>query len=350
MNGARLNYDYKGPDSWRKRGYKKTLNIAEKYASRSNSEVLIIGEAGSGKELIARYIHELARDGKPFVAAHMGGIPEGLFESHLFGHKRGAFTHAIENVTGYTEMANGGTLFLDEIGTMPYGVQQKLLRVLEAKEYRVVGDPKLRELNARVISATNADLLKRVEQGEFREDLYDRLAKLVVRVPSLDERREDIPLLVNYFLEFSPLKTRVRMPNRELGRRLQEHEYRGNVRELKNMLEGMVILAEAEEDCLTEKHLELYLESRELKKRSNPNEGNSIVKIPEGYVDGKTFNEARGPLVDEIEKAIIIAALRKTGGIVVRAAKNLNTDRANLTRKISSLGLRGHTRTRRQSQ
>ena len=218
--------------------------------STVRSSVLIVGESGTGKELFARAIHYngITRD-KPFVAVNCGAIPESLIESELFGHRRGAFTGAVKDRIGYFEAAGGGTLFLDEISTLPLGVQSSLLRVLEERVVIPVGDTRPRPVDVRIIAASNQDLLELCKAGKFREDLLYRLDVVRLQLPSLRQRRQDIPLLAHHFLD----KYTGEMNKKVLGisngamRALLNHEWRGNVRELENVIERAVIFAEGRE-------------------------------------------------------------------------------------------------------
>ncbi len=218
-----------------------------KKLSTVKSNVLIIGESGTGKELFARAIHYNGQTKeKPFLAVNCGAIPASLIESELFGYRRGAFTGAIRDKVGYFEAANGGSLFLDEISTMPVSVQSSLLRVLEEKVVVPVGDTHPRPIDVRVIAASNRDLEQMVEEKSFREDLLYRLNVVKLQLPPLRQRKEDIPLLVNHFLQ----KYMVEMGKQVLGisngamRALLNHGWRGNVRELENVIERAVIFAE----------------------------------------------------------------------------------------------------------
>ena len=214
------------------------------------SNIIIVGESGTGKELFARAIHYngLTRD-KPFVAVNCGAIPDTLIESELFGYRRGAFTGANRDKIGYFEAANGGTLFLDEISTLPIGVQSSLLRVLEEKAIVPVGDTHPRPIDARIIAATNQELVKMVEDGLFREDLLFRLNVVSLQLPPLRQRREDIPLLVHHFLEkyTREMNRRINGVTNGAMRALLNHTWRGNVRELENVIERAVIFAEGRE-------------------------------------------------------------------------------------------------------
>ena len=215
--------------------------------STVKSNVLIVGDSGTGKELFARAIHYngITRS-KPFVAVNCGAIPDNLIESELFGYRRGAFTGAMRDKIGYFEAANGGTLFLDELSTLPIAVQSSLLRVLEERVVVPVGDTHPRPVDVRVIGASNKDLEKMVEAGEFREDLLYRLNVVKMQLPSLRQRKEDIPALVHAFLDkyTKALNKRVLGITNGAMRALLSHEWRGNVRELENVIERAVIFAE----------------------------------------------------------------------------------------------------------
>jgi two-component system response regulator PilR (NtrC family) len=218
-----------------------------KKLSTVKSNVLIVGESGTGKELFARAIHYngITR-GKPFVAINCGAIPDSLIESELFGYRRGAFTGALRDKTGYFEAANGGTLFLDEISTLPVGVQASLLRVLEERVVVPVGDTHPRPVDARIVAASNQDLEKMIAQGQFREDLLYRLNVVKLQIPPLRHRTEDIPLLVQHFLDKYTREMNKRVDGLTNGamRALLNHTWRGNVRELENVIERAVIFAE----------------------------------------------------------------------------------------------------------
>jgi two-component system response regulator PilR (NtrC family) len=215
--------------------------------STVRSNVLIVGESGTGKELFARAIHYngVTRD-KPFVAVNCGAIPDSLIESELFGYRRGAFTGAMRDKVGYFEAANGGTLFLDELSTLPVNVQSSLLRVLEEKVVVPVGDTHPRPINVRIIGASNQDLEKMVEEKQFREDLLYRLNVVKIELPPLRNRKEDIPLLAHHFLDKYTREMNKQVPGLTNGamRALLNHGWRGNVRELENVIERAVIFAE----------------------------------------------------------------------------------------------------------
>ena len=305
----------------------QVLNMIERVA-QSDSTVLVMGESGTGKELVAKALHyNSLRAAEPFIPINCGAIPAELLESELFGHVKGSFTGAIANRTGRFEMADEGSLFLDEIGDMSPTLQVKLLRVLQERQFEPVGGTKTLNANVRVIAATNVDLEDAVEQGRFREDLYYRLNVIPIKIPALRERRSDIPLLLQHFVEVFA-KTR--------GRRLTgfapdaidyltHYAWPGNIRELENLVErlsilkgeGMVTAAD-----LPDKYRKSNLES-------NPTE----VVLPEQGVD---FNSA----VDNYENALIMRALEKTGWNRNQAALLLRLNRTTLVEKIKKKGLR----------
>ncbi|MGI9191250.1 MAG: sigma-54 interaction domain-containing protein [Chitinophagaceae bacterium] len=222
------------------------LSVANQVA-HTDLTVLIQGESGVGKEVFSQVIHsQSARKHSPFIAINCGAIPEGTIDSELFGHEKGSFTSASESRKGYFETVNGGTLFLDEIGELPLGTQARLLRVLETGEYIRVGSSKVQKTNVRVVAATNRDLLQQVDAGKFREDLYYRLSTVPIRVASLRERHDDIPVLFRKFcLDFADkYRTTPIQLNDEAKSVLMRYHWPGNIRELKNMAEQISVLAE----------------------------------------------------------------------------------------------------------
>ena len=227
---------------------KRVFHLVERVAN-STSNVLITGKSGTGKELVARAIHNYSsRTNEPFVAINCGAIPENLFESELFGYKKGAFTGASTDKDGVFKAANGGTLFLDEVGEIPIHIQVKLLRAIETKEIKPLGSNNVYKVNVRIVSATNRDLLKEVEGGDFREDLYYRLNIVEIHLPSLTQRKEDIPLLVNHFIDKynKELKRKVKGVDNETMRALMNYNWKGEVRELENIIERAVLLLDGE--------------------------------------------------------------------------------------------------------
>jgi DNA-binding NtrC family response regulator len=218
--------------------------------------VLIEGPTGSGKELVAEALHRLStRSCKPFVAINCAAIPEALLEAELFGHARGAFTGAVQKRIGRIEAADGGTLFLDEIGEMPLALQAKLLRFVECGELQRVGDNDTTKVDVRIIAATHQALARQTQSGAFRSDLYYRLAVFLIRTPSLAEHAEDLPLLVNHFLEQMGREYPLKRIDRGALAKLAAHDWPGNVRELEHVLERAAILA-GEETVLTAREID----------------------------------------------------------------------------------------------
>jgi len=222
----------------------KVKDIIEKVAP-TDSRVLIMGDNGTGKELVARWIHEKSkRAKKPFVEVNCAAIPSELIESELFGHVKGSFTGAYKDKKGKFELADGGTLFLDEIGDMSLSAQSKVLRALQENKISRVGSDKDIKVDVRIIAATNKDLKEEIKKGNFREDLYHRLAVIVIKVPSLDERKEDIPLLVKHFSKQIAEEQNMK-PKKFTDaaiKKLQEYSWSGNIRELRNVVERLMIL------------------------------------------------------------------------------------------------------------
>lgn len=241
----------------------RAIEIAQKVAPTDLS-VLITGESGVGKEAFSKIIHQLSvRKHEKFIALNCGAIPEGTIDSELFGHIKGSFTGATENRKGYFETANGGTIFLDEIGEMPVGTQARLLRLLESGEFIAVGDSKVRKTDVRIVAATNVNLIEKVKQGKFREDLYFRLNTVPIKVPPLRERGQDIELLFRKFVtDFSERYTSkpVMLTNDAINL-LLNYRWPGNVRQLKNVAEQISVLSKS--DMITARELSIYLPSQE---------------------------------------------------------------------------------------
>lgn len=303
----------------------KVFRIIEKVAD-TDSTVLILGESGTGKELVARAIHyHSRRRDKPLIPVNCGAIPEELLESELFGHEKGAFTNAIRTRIGRFEMANGGTIFLDEIAEMSPHLQVKLLRVLQEQEFERLGSTKTIKCDLRIIAATNKNLDKLVQEEAFREDLYYRLKVIPVELPPLRERRSDIPLLVHHFMEnISELrKKKIRGIHKDVVKALTNYEWVGNVRELENVIERMIILSE--DDYLTVEDL-----PEKIRLTPASEAGNSLV--PD---EGLSLSHA----VNEYERQLIIHALEKADWVKNRAAKLLNMNRTTLVEKIKKQGI-----------
>ena len=239
---------------------KNAVELAEK-VSATDATVLLLGETGTGKEVFANAIHcHSKRAGKSFVALNCSAFSKELLESEIFGHKAGAFTGAVKEKKGLIEEANGGTIFLDEIGEMPVELQAKLLRVLESGEFIKVGDTKTIKVNVRIISATNRNLEEEIKKGHFREDLYYRLNVFCILLPSLKERKKDIALLTKHFVNFFSLKMNKKIVRIEESfiTHLEQHNWKGNIRELKNVIERAVILCD--EDTLVLQHLPVEIQ------------------------------------------------------------------------------------------
>lgn len=291
---------------------------------KTDSTVLITGESGTGKELVARALHQNgSRKDKPFVAVNCGAIPESLLESELFGHERGSFTGAVKDRTGKFEAANNGTIFLDEIGTMPLLLQSKLLRVLQEQEIERVGSTRSIKIDVRIISATNSNLLEMVRLGQFREDLYYRLNVIPLQLPPLRERKEDILLLADRFLEKSgKLMGRGELAIQpEVKKALENYQWPGNVRELENMMERLVALSDGA--SITVDDLPQYIID------ATPSK-NARVTVTKNGVDMPA-------IIEELEKDMIVQALELAGGVKTKAATYLGINRTTLGEKIKRL-------------
>ena len=316
---------------------------ATQVVARSNATVLIHGETGTGKELIARIIHSNSlRKGKAFVAVNCGALPDTLLESELFGHVRGAFTGAVKDRAGRFELANGGTIFLDEVSSMSSQLQVKLLRVLQEKEFERVGSSAVVKVDVRVVAATNVDLAKKVEDGAFREDLYYRLNVVPVHVPPLRERKEDIPLLVEHFMDAFSEENRKRVSklSREALDLLLAHDWPGNVRELENCIERAIVLSQT--GTLTAELLPESIRSgRRHAPQAEPKGQPQDSLIP---LVARLRRTAHGDLYDTViqlvEKALISHVLSANDGVQTRAARELGVSRNTLRDRMKAYGLR----------
>lgn len=297
---------------------KNVFDMVER-VSYATANVLITGESGSGKEMVARAIHEHGpRSTKPFVAINCTAIPESLLESELFGHAKGSFTGAIQRKKGLFEEAHGGTIFLDEIGDMDLALQAKLLRVLQEKRIRPVGDTEYKDIDVRIISATHKDLPAAVRDGRFREDLFYRLSVIPIDIPPLRHRKEDIPLLANYFLEkySAANNSKVKGFTPAAMEKLINARWDGNVREIENLVERLVVLANKE-----------FID---------------IEDLP--MVDSKNVDDFYGqaiadfPTIEQLEKRYIEYILKKTGGRKEKASQILGINRRTLYRKEREYG------------
>jgi transcriptional regulator with GAF, ATPase, and Fis domain len=285
----------------------------------TDSTVLILGESGTGKELVAMSLYEHSRRrGEPFVKLNCVAIPENLLESELFGHEKGAFTGATSQKTGKFEMADGGIIFLDEIGDMPMATQAKLLRVLQEKEFERVGGNRTIKVDIRFIVATNKNLQEMVKQGQFREDLYFRINVFSIYLPPLRERREDIPYLVDHFLEKNEKPVQISPQALQV---ITGYSWPGNVRELQNTIERASVLTET--GVIEPAHLPAHLTGIMAEHKDN------------GSLESLTIDERIG----EIEKGLIIEALIRTGGVQVRAAEILGINQRSLWHRIKKHGI-----------
>jgi DNA-binding NtrC family response regulator len=292
----------------------------------TNSTILIRGETGTGKEVVARAIHHNSpRRVQRFVALNCAAIPETLLEAELFGHVRGAFTGAVGNRQGRMEQAHRGTLFLDEVGTMALALQTKLLRVIQEREFERVGDSHTTKVDVRIIAATNSDLARMVAGGQFREDLFYRLNVIPVELPPLRERKEDIPLLVQHFLDKfrgDGPASRVTM-SQEAMRRLMAYSWPGNVRQLENAIERAVAISGGRAQIDVG---DLPIEIQEAREPAPT----SSVALPEAGLDLEMF-------ISQIEHDLILRSLERTGGNKGRAAQLLNLKRTTLVEKLKRL-------------
>ncbi len=300
---------------------REVTSILQRIAT-ANVPILIEGESGTGKDLLARAAHAMsARAGKPYLALNMSAIPENLAEAELFGHEKGAFTGAEQAREGYFAEAEGGTLFLDEIGLLPLALQPKLLRVLQDGEFTPVGSRKPRKADVRIIAATNEDLAAQVKAGKFREDLWFRLRVVPVRLPPLRERREDIPLLIEHLIRKQAVRLDrpPRRPDAAALRALLDHAWPGNVRELEHALERGLLLAQGEAITLADLPPEL-----------TP----APASADGGDASGR-YRKAR----DAWERRWLEELLREAGGSVGKAAELAGLHRSTLYEKLTRLGL-----------
>jgi two-component system, NtrC family, response regulator AtoC len=287
----------------------------------TNSTILITGETGTGKEVVARAIHHnSSRRAHRFVALNCSAIPETLLEAELFGHVRGAFTGAVGNRQGRLEQAHKGTLFLDEVGTMSVALQMKLLRVLQEREFERVGDSHTIKVDVRVIAATNSDLGRLVAEGQFREDLFYRLNVIPVQLPALRERKEDVPLLVQHFLQKYAIDRPPLTASQEAMRRLMAYQWPGNVRQLENAIERAVAFTAGRSQIGVD---DLPSEIQQAQESVL----SSVVTLPEEGVDLDAY-------VANIERELIQRSLERTGGNKGQAAKLLNLKRTTLVEKL----------------
>jgi two-component system nitrogen regulation response regulator NtrX len=289
-------------------------------AAKSNSRVLILGESGTGKEIAARLLHEDSpRASGPFVELNCAAIPHELIESELFGHEKGAFTGATDRKSGKFELADKGTLFLDEIGDMTLQTQAKVLRVIETQSFQRVGGSKNIKVDVRIIAATNKDLLEEVKKGSFREDLYFRLNVIPIVIPPLRARREDIPELINYFIEIFASENGIKPKNiaPDVVKILQDYDWPGNIRELKNTVERLMIMVPS--NTITRTDMDMHGLFRHRQTFSEYD-----------YFSLRTLKEGR----DAFEKDFIIRKLHENNWNVSKTAEAIDVERSNLHKKI----------------
>ncbi|MBM3242393.1 sigma-54-dependent Fis family transcriptional regulator [Candidatus Poribacteria bacterium] len=289
----------------------------------TDSSVLIGGESGTGKELVAHSIHNLSlRQDKPFIKVNCGALAESLLESELFGHEKGAFTNAIKRKRGKFELADGGSIFLDEIGDISENMQVKLLRVLQEKEIDIVGGEQTKKVDVRIIVATNRNLFDLVNKGEFREDLYYRLNVIPINLPPLRERKEDIPLLIDHFLQkkSAEMKKPVLRISQQALEDLSKYNWPGNIRELENLIERALVLCDGDEIQLRD--FPLLLE----------NGGQNILRLPEEDLP-------LDMLLENLERRLIERAMEKAGGVKTKTADILGIKTSALYYKLEKYKL-----------
>jgi two-component system response regulator PilR (NtrC family) len=296
--------------------------------ARTNSTVLIHGESGTGKELIARAIHFASpRAARRFLSLNCGALPENLLESELFGHERGAFTGAVREKKGLFQEADRGTLFLDEIGEMTPTMQVKLLRALQEKVVRKVGGTVEEQVDARIIAATNQDLEDRISKGDFREDLFYRINVIPIHLPPLRQRREDIPLLVDFFLQ--KYSREMELPTRQISvesiRSLEAYDWPGNVRELENVVERALALSHSE--TITSRDLPVHL-------LTNRKTNSEIITLPDEGLDLEAY-------LEEIRAHLMAQALDRTHGVQTQAAELLGMSFRSFRYYAKKAGLKG---------
>ena len=300
----------------------------------TNAPVLITGESGTGKELIAEAIHRQSRRANgPFVKVNLGGISTSLFESEMFGHKMGSFTDAKSDRTGRFELAKGGTIFLDEIGELSLASQVKLLRVLQDQTYEVLGDSQTRRTDVRVVCATNADLRKMVEEHTFREDLFFRINLINLHLPPLRERKEDIPLLVDHFLQMACAANNLPLvkASADAIAYLQTLPFSGNIRELKNLVERALLMRSPLPAPPLEEGSSRELSVADIRNSVSVSQNRDIALPQRGSVEGASL--------DSMERTAIAASIARHNGNLSLVAKELGISRGALYRKIEKHGL-----------
>jgi two-component system nitrogen regulation response regulator GlnG len=309
--------------------------------SQSNITVLINGESGTGKELVARALHRHSpRAGKTFIALNMAAIPRDLLESELFGHERGAFTGAQNQRQGRFEQANGGTLFLDEIGDMPPELQTRLLRVLSDGEFYRVGGHSPIKVNVRIIAATHQNLERLVAEGKFREDLFHRLNVIRIHIPAMRERKEDVPLLMGYFLKRAAqeLSVETKVFDKQVEAWLKQQPWPGNVRQLENLSRWLTVMASSREIRLSDLPAELVNQSQPGAAEPAGSWESALQLWAEQQLD-QGIRQILDTATPTFERILISVALSKTGGRKQDAARLLGWGRNTLTRKLKELNM-----------
>ncbi len=314
----------------RSQGFKAAMELAKRVSS-SQANVIISGESGAGKEVVARAVHELGeRKSAPFMAINCSAIPENLLESELFGYAKGAFTGAVANKAGLFEEAGNGTLFLDEIGDLALPLQAKLLRVLQERKLKRIGESQLRDVNARIICATHKDLKKEVAEGRFREDLYFRLNVIPIFMPPLRERKEDILPLSEFFLKKYSMMNNVQIKgfNKDAVERLEALPWKGNVRELENAIERAVVLATTE-----------YIVAADLPQVSQS--GSDELNSSTHDHSGAAFSINELMSLEQLNMQYIEFIYKKNNFAKEQTAKELGIDRKTLYRKLKDIEPQG---------
>ena len=305
--------------------------------ARTELTVLVTGETGTGKELVSRAIHRRSRRREgPFVVFDCGAVAKNLIESELFGHERGAFTGAVSSRAGVFEQAHGGTIFLDELGELPLELQPALLRVLEQREVKRIGDRRVRPVDVRVVAATNRDLQQQVREGKFREDLYYRLAVVEVPLPPLRERAEDLPLLVEHLLHSAPFEHSVRGVTPDVLALFDEYKWPGNIRELRNTLLRAIPFCAG--DLVDLQALPEALRA-DAASSQDPAEEETLDGLPLPNAN-LSLREARDQLIDAFERRYLHDLLQRCGGNLSKAARDAGVDRKTIARMLKRHDIR----------
>jgi len=305
---------------------------------RTELTVLVTGETGTGKELVSRALHQRSgRKNSPFVVFDCGAIPANLIESELFGHERGAFTGAVNSRAGVFEQAHGGTIFLDELGELPLALQPNLLRVLEQREVRRVGDTRTRSVDVRVVAATNRDLREMIKEGRFREDLYYRLNVVEVKLPPLRDRIEDLPMLVDHIIKHAPFEHSVRGCTDEVLRLFAAYHWPGNIRELKNSVLRCIPFCDG--DLIDLQSLPDGLRGA---RESESSQGESTDEPALGFAVPSadlSMREAKEQLISAFERRYLEDLLERCEGNISKAARSAGVDRKTISRLLKRHGI-----------